>query len=166
VLRPTIAGLYQRIGVDHDVLGRGANHGFFEPTTPPDATERDAIARLLDDTYQAFLRRVADGRAIAADELATLAGGRVWLGSEAHAHRLVDTLGGLADAIAAAQRLAGLPGDPAAPLRLVRVAGAPPAAPPFPDAARLLGELVRPTVWLAAPIDLQFDHPASCERPS
>lgn len=166
VLRPTIAGLYQRIGVDHDVLGRGANHGFFEPTTPPDATERDAIARLLDDTYQAFLRRVADGRAIAADELATLAGGRVWLGSEAHAHRLVDTLGGLADAIAAAQRLAGLPGDPAAPLRLVRVAGAPPAAPPFPDAARLLGELVRPAVWLAAPIDLQFDHPASCERPS
>ncbi len=158
VLRPTIAGLYQRLGVDHDVLGRGANHGFFEPTTPPDATERQAIARLLDDTYQAFLRRVADGRPIAAADLPPVAGGRVWLGSEAHEHRLVDALGGLADAITAAQRAAGVPIDPAAPLRLVRATGITPDAPPFPDAAHLLGSLIRPSVWLAAPIDLQFDH--------
>ncbi len=39
-----------------------------------------------------------------------VAQGRVWLGDDAKAHRLVDAIGGLDDAIAEARRRAGVPG--------------------------------------------------------
>ena len=45
------------------------------------------------------------------EKLLTLAGGRVWTGRQAKANGLVDELGTLDDAIAAAKKLAGQEGD-------------------------------------------------------
>ena len=43
------------------------------------------------------------------EELLKIAGGRIWTGRQAKANGLVDELGSLEDAIAAAKKLAGLP---------------------------------------------------------
>ena len=45
------------------------------------------------------------------DELKSLAGGQIWTGRTAQANGLVDELGTLADAVAAAKELAGLAAD-------------------------------------------------------
>jgi protease-4 len=62
-------------------------------------------------TYDTFVNRVARGRRMSYDAVDRVAQGRVWCGADAEARGLVDDLGGLEDAVAAAARLAGL--DPA-----------------------------------------------------
>ncbi len=57
--------------------------------------------------YHSFLAKVAAGRQLA--EVRKVARGRVWTGQDALELGLVDKLGGLRDAIAAAKQRAGLP---------------------------------------------------------
>src|SRR5690606_26134592 len=58
--------------------------------------------------YDVFLDRVSEGRAKPRDDVHTVAQGRVWIGSDAAGHGLVDTLGGYDDAVEAAAELANL----------------------------------------------------------
>src|SRR5690606_4089425 len=55
-----------------------------------------------------FLERVAQGRNMSIAQVDSLAQGRVWSGVDAKANGLVDELGNLDDAIAAAAEMAGL----------------------------------------------------------
>jgi protease-4 len=72
----------------------------------------DAMATVfqasVEDGYARFLRLVADGRNMSVDEVDLVAQGQIWSGAQAQAHGLVDHLGDLDNAIAAAARLAGL----------------------------------------------------------
>ena len=60
-------------------------------------------------TYAAFLEDVSAGRNMDIDKVRSLARGRVWSGQDAFQHGLVDSLGGLSDAITTAKELANLP---------------------------------------------------------
>jgi protease-4 len=62
----------------------------------------------VDQIYDQFLQRVADGRKMTKDEANVLARGRVWTGRDALRIGLVDQLGGLKDAIAYAANEAKL----------------------------------------------------------
>ena len=53
----------------------------------------------VDQIYDQFLKRVADGRKMTKDEVNVIARGRVWTGRDALRIGLVDQLGGLPDAI-------------------------------------------------------------------
>ena len=53
-----------------------------------------------------FRQRVADGRKLTTEQVEKIAQGRVWLGTDAKAIRLIDGLGGLEDAIKKAAQLA------------------------------------------------------------
>ena len=53
-----------------------------------------------------FKQRVADGRGLSLDEVEAIAQGRVWTGKQALENGLVDGLGGMDQALAAAARLA------------------------------------------------------------
>jgi protease-4 len=55
--------------------------------------------------------RVAAGKKMTREELLELAGGRIFTGRQAKENGLVDELGTLEDAIAAAAKLGGLPAD-------------------------------------------------------
>ncbi len=59
--------------------------------------------------YHSFLTKVAAGRQLKLAEVRKVARGRVWTGQDALELGLVDKLGGLRDAIAAAKQRAGLP---------------------------------------------------------
>ena len=71
----------------------------------------DAIQSVIERGYREFLQRVADSRGMTTEEVDKVAQGRVWSGSDAYELGLVDNLGDLEDAIAAAAKLAELDED-------------------------------------------------------
>ncbi len=68
-------------------------------------TIQDIFQISVDKTYQTFLEIVANGRVMLLDKVDQVAQGRVWSGKQAQANGLVDTLGGLEDAIAYAAKM-------------------------------------------------------------
>ncbi|HWJ40712.1 MAG TPA: signal peptide peptidase SppA [Candidatus Limnocylindrales bacterium] len=101
----------QKIYVNTNAVSRGANVGMFDMWTDftPEQLKQfqDDIAR----NYQYFLKLVAEGRHITAEQADAVAQGRLWTGEQAIKLKLVDSLGGLDDAIAAAKGLARLASD-------------------------------------------------------
>ena len=71
--------------------------------------ERRRLAAEVEALYVQFVGKVAAGRKLDVEEAERHARGRVWMGSDAHARRLVDVLGGLEDAVRLAEELAGAP---------------------------------------------------------
>jgi protease-4 len=102
--------LAEYLGVRVDGVGTAPLAGF-----RPDRELSDDVAvtiqRVIDQGYRDFLARVADSRGMTTDEVDTIARGRVWSGEDAYELGLVDNLGDLNDAIAAAAELAELGDD-------------------------------------------------------
>lgn len=107
-----LKGLLDKIGVTTEVISRGKNSGWqsgLEPFTP---SEREAWSKSMDDMYRQFTSKAAQGRKIALPHLLDdLAGGRVFTGRIAVKNKLVDAVGTLDDAVAAAKSLAGIKAD-------------------------------------------------------
>lgn len=104
-----LTGLLEgHLGITHDTLARGRNAGFSSPFTPFSPTERAALETLMREVYATFTRQAAESRGMTAEQIEAVAQGRLWTGRQAHANGLVDTLGGLEEALARAQDLAGL----------------------------------------------------------
>ena len=77
----------------------------FRPAT---SVESSKIQKSIEHTYDLFLTRCAEGRAMEKDSIAVIAGGRVWTGRDALANGLVDELGGLGDAVEYAAKQLGI----------------------------------------------------------
>src|SRR3954452_21102402 len=108
-------GLFDWIGMKTDVISRGANSGLVSSEKPWSESERQVMTRLMQDIYDQFLDKALAGRKKAGvtmdkEKLLTLAGGRVWTGRQAKANGLIDEIGTLDNAIAAAKSLAGQEG--------------------------------------------------------
>ncbi len=71
----------------------------------------DVIQLMIEHGYREFLQRVADSRGMTTEEVDAVAQGRVWSGTDAYELGLVDHLGDLDDAVAAAAELAELGDD-------------------------------------------------------
>ena len=71
----------------------------------------DVLQTMVEKGYREFLERVAESRGMTSEEVDRVGQGRVWSGVDAHERGLVDSLGDLDDAIAAAAKLAGLEED-------------------------------------------------------
>ncbi len=71
----------------------------------------ELIQGTIEQGYRDFLQRVADSRGMTTEEVDAVAQGRVWSGVDAYELGLVDNLGDLDDAIAAAAELAELADD-------------------------------------------------------
>ena len=78
----------------------------FTPFTP--ASSGRVCRRSCDDFYKGFVAKVAESRKKTAEEIDAVAQGRVWTGAQARERGLVDRLGGLDVAIAAAKERAGI----------------------------------------------------------
>ena len=104
-------GLYDKLGMNTEVISRGANSGSLSSTQPFTPEERKAWTELLEETYHQFVAKAAQGRKMPYDKLEELAQGRVYTGRMAKKLGLVDELGTLDDAVAAAKTAAGLKAD-------------------------------------------------------
>ena len=71
----------------------------------------ETLQQMIEQGYREFLVRVAESRGMTTEEVDAVAQGRVWSGTDAYELGLVDNLGDLDDAIAAAAELAGLGDD-------------------------------------------------------
>jgi protease-4 len=117
-----IGGALSQFGMHTEIISRGKNSGVLSPTTPFSPNEKEAFQALLKDCYDQFIDKALAGRQAAGvkltrEELLNLAGGRIWTGRQAKANGLIDELGTLADALAAAKKEAGL--DPKADAELL-----------------------------------------------
>jgi len=107
-----LKGLFEKIGVNTEVISRGQMSGSFSATQPFTPEERKALTNLMREIYHQFVSKAAQGRKMEVKKLEELAQGRIYTGRMAKANGLVDELGTLQDAVAAAKQAAGLkPGD-------------------------------------------------------
>lgn len=107
-LRPTFDRVLDRLGITVDGVGTTPLSDAYVPGRPLPEAAADTIQLFLERGYRQFVEIVAQGRDMSTAEVEALAQGQVWTGAEAEAAGLVDSLGDLQDAIAAAAQLAGL----------------------------------------------------------
>jgi len=98
-----------KLGVTTDVVATGEFSDLGNMARPLTEVERTIIQSSVEDGYETFISRVAEGRGMHPDSVRKVASGRVWTGTQAKARGLVDVLGGLDTAvgIAAAKIKAG-----------------------------------------------------------
>lgn len=104
---PTIEGVFDYFGASVDGVGTTNMASGFDPSQPLDEKTRRIFQAVIDGIYQEFLVLVANGRDLTVEQVDEIAGGKVWIGRQALEIGLVDELGSLNDAIAAAAALAG-----------------------------------------------------------
>jgi len=105
---PTFGKTLGKIGVDTDGIGTTPLSGLTQLTRPLTDEARTLLQAFVDHGYSAFLERVASGRHKTTDQVNEIGQGRVWAGADAAKIGLVDHLGSLEDAVAAAAKLAKL----------------------------------------------------------
>ena len=107
---PSFKGLRDKVGLDIDGIQTNL-HSLMETNmlyngmTPE---EMALVQRQVNRGYELFTSRCAEGRHISQDSVKAIGSGRVWLGTDALALGLVDSLGNMDDAIAKAAALASL----------------------------------------------------------
>ena len=107
---PNMQGLMNdKLGITFDGVKTGKYADFLTNVDRPlTADERNIIQLEVNRIYDTFVQRVADGRHLSKAQVDSIGQGRVWSGQQALANGLVDRLGSLDDAIAAAAKKAGL----------------------------------------------------------
>jgi protease IV len=95
----TLHGLFDKVGVDEQLLTRGRYADIESAYTPLNDAARQKLSGQIDSFYRAFVSRVAEGRKKPFDQIESLAQGRVWVGAQAKDNGLVDQLGGLDRAV-------------------------------------------------------------------
>jgi protease IV len=107
-----IAPLMTSIGVNSAAISHGTNATMFDSFddfTP--AQQQQFRDQILGETYQHFVNLVAKRRGLTPARVDQIAQGRVWTGADALKLKLVDSMGGLDEAIKAARKLAKVPDD-------------------------------------------------------
>jgi protease IV len=91
----SLRGLYDKIGINKEILSRGERASMFTEYRPWTDEERARIRTLMVAFYNDFVGKVAEGRKKSFEDVDAVAQGRVWTGSDALRHGLVDRLGGM-----------------------------------------------------------------------
>jgi protease-4 len=108
-IKPAVQGLAQKLGVNQEAIRRGTLAGTTNLFSPWTDAERASVQGWVNAFYEDFIQEVAKSRNMTRDQVHAVAQGRVWSGEDAKARGLVDTMGGLLEAIDAARRRAGIP---------------------------------------------------------
>jgi len=103
---PTLERLYDWAEVNVDGVTTAPLAAAIRLDTGVDETGKRIINSVISRIYQDFVDIVANGRDMDWDAVDAIAGGKVWSGEDASAIGLVDKLGGLDDAVAAAAAFA------------------------------------------------------------
>jgi protease-4 len=104
-----LRGMYDKLGINKDVLSRGKFATLDSDYTPLSDAERAKLRQSIDATYEGFIARVAAGRHRKPQDIEPLAQGRVWLGVQAKQNGLIDELGGLDRAVELIRQKAKIP---------------------------------------------------------
>lgn len=108
---PTFQRTLDTLGITTDGTGSTVWSGEFRPDREMSADTKALLQMFVNEAYDNFITRVAEHRGIDKEQVDRIAQGQVWTGTDALANGLIDELGTLDDAIAAAAVLADLQDD-------------------------------------------------------
>jgi protease IV len=103
-----LQGLFEKLGIKFQHIKRGENAGMYTSTRGFTDRERQKMIYTMESGYDRFISRVAEGREMSKVEVNEIGRGRVWTGKQGVEKGIVDKLGGLFDAIEAAEQKAGI----------------------------------------------------------
>ena len=107
-----LEGTFAKVGYNIEGITIGGEFaGAYSVDTPFSPAQADAYRGQLQDIYDDFTTRVANGRDLPLERVKEIAKGRVWTGAQAKDIGLVDELGGIMTAINAAKKLAEIDED-------------------------------------------------------
>jgi protease-4 len=107
-LFPTAPRTFDKLGIGVDGVGTTPLSGELRIDRPIGPAAGTLLQSVIERGYEDFLARVAVGRGKTRDQVDAVAQGRVWTGRDAKRLGLVDGLGSLDEAIAAAAKRAKL----------------------------------------------------------
>ena len=102
---PNFSGLSNKMGIHSEQVNTHQNAGNYNPFSPIDEKFKAVTLEGVEHIYTTFVAHVAQGRKMTFAQVDAIAQGRVWTGSDALKLGLVDSIGGLDDAINEAARL-------------------------------------------------------------
>ena len=105
---PNAAGLLEKIGITTDIVKTNNYSDLGDFTRPMRDDEKALFQKYVEQTYDLFLSRCADGRGMTKEQIDAIGQGRVWTGEQALELGLVDKLGDIDTAIEEAAALAEL----------------------------------------------------------
>jgi len=100
--------LEQKLGITTDIVNTNSNSDFPSVFRPMNTYEKEIMQSSIEQTYSDFVSKVASGRKMTEKSVDSIGQGRVWSGINAQEIGLVDSIGGLEDAIKGAADLANL----------------------------------------------------------
>lgn len=103
---PNIRGMTNRIGINAEQVTTHKNAMGYSPFEPLSEGFEKSTISAIEKVYHTFKSRVSEGRSLSMEIVEEIAQGRVWSGKNAVEIGLVDTLGGLQEAITGAAELA------------------------------------------------------------
>ena len=112
-LKPVMEEFNRKYGFNPETLKTGRYANLYSSAQPWDDEERALVSRYMEDVYDRFVTRVAEGRGLSKERVNEIGRGRLWSGQDAIEVGLVDELGDVGNAIDLAKNLAGLPANAA-----------------------------------------------------
>jgi protease-4 len=106
--KPDMSGFYEKIGLRKETIKRGEHSDIRSPDRSASDEEIALVEHQIGQYYDDFVRRVSTWRKIDIDSVEAIAGGRVWTGRQALKKGLIDSFGGICDAIELARNRAGI----------------------------------------------------------
>lgn len=105
---PNIGGLTDKLGIKFDNVKTNKYSDFGATYRPMNTEERVILQRYINNGYELFTKRCAEGRDMNIDSLKAIAEGRIYSGTDAMRLGLVDEMGGLEEAITFAAKKANI----------------------------------------------------------
>lgn len=96
------------LGITFDEVKSHQHADWLSMTRGFTPSEQKAFQAFADRFYDTFITKVAKSRGMTKQQVDEVGQGRVWLGTDAKEHQLVDVLGGLGDALTIAAKKANL----------------------------------------------------------
>ncbi len=100
--------LSDKLGLDFDVVKTNKMADMGSLNRPFNTEESAIMQNMVNNGYELFVKRCAEGRQMSIEAIKKIAEGRVWTGSDAKELGLVDELGGLDKAIQIAAEKVGI----------------------------------------------------------
>ena len=100
--------LNEKLGITTDAVKTGQYADIFSLVRPLTDYERSIIQNNVEDVYETFVSKAAEGRNMTEEAIKKIAEGRVWSGIQAEEIGLVDLIGNFEDALSIASDKAGL----------------------------------------------------------
>lgn len=106
--------LFQKVGLDQATIKSGKFKDAGNPARKLTPEERQLFQAMIMSVYNQFVDDVALGRKgkLTRPQVAKLADGRVYTGLQAKQNKLIDSVGGLQEAVAEAAKRANISGEP------------------------------------------------------